>query len=399
MKERVRTLLLHASGAPRWERVVVDTLSAVLGVGRAAQWTASRLPAEWARSRLLRSLLGDGYGALSYVLDWRDAFTDAAELDVEVCNINDVLGFRRALGRIRDWALIVVLHSAAGDDISWLRRASPALQARRGRLVVFFGNEYALMKDKRAFARETGADFIVSQLPRSAAEWLYHDLDQSRLVLAPAALSPRLYRPSVGSRPVDIGFRGDRYSLAIGDTERVDFVERVMARAPALGLATDIQFGRYPRGEWSRFLGECKGIVGAESGTYYLERDDRTYDAVRRYLRQHPDVPFAEIYERFFKGYANPVSGKAISSRHFEPVGTKTCQILLEGEYNGILIADEHYVSVKRDLSDLDDALARFVDEGYRRAIAERAYEHVLARHTYGQRVKELLAVVLPAID
>ncbi len=88
------------------------------------------------------------------------------------------------------------------------------------------------------------------------------------------------------------------------------------------------------------------------------------------------------------------MSGKAISSRHFEPVGTKTCQILIEGHYNGVLVADEHYIAVRKDLSNIADAVQRFKDDGYRRAMVDRTYEHVMSAHTYRHRVEQLVAAV-----
>jgi spore maturation protein CgeB len=83
-----------------------------------------------------------------------------------------------------------------------------------------------------------------------------------------------------------------------------------------------------------------------------------------------------------------------VSSRHFEAIGAKTCQILLEGAYNGLLEPDVHYISVQKDMSDLDAALERFADPGERRRVADEAYEHVLARHTYAHRVAQLLDAV-----
>jgi len=49
---------------------------------------------------------------------------------------------------------------------------------------------------------------------------------------------------------------------------------------------------------------------------------------------------------------------------------------------------------VRRDHSNLEEAVRRFKDEGYGRAIAERAYEHVMANHTYAHRVRSVLAAV-----
>jgi len=101
------------------------------------------------------------------------------------------------------------------------------------------------------------------------------------------------------------------------------------------------------------------------------------------------------VFELFFARYSNPVSGKAISSRHFEPVGTKTCQILLEGDYNGILQADRDYISLSKDYSNIDDVVRRFRDDGYRSELVDHALEHVLAEHTYTHRVNRVLDEVL----
>jgi spore maturation protein CgeB len=59
-----------------------------------------------------------------------------------------------------------------------------------------------------------------------------------------------------------------------------------------------------------------------------------------------------------------------------------------------VLAPDEHYISVRKDRSNLDEAVRRFRDEGYRQTIVERAYEHVMANHTYAHRVRSVLAAV-----
>src|SRR5207248_3169827 len=115
----------------------------------------------------------------------------------------------------------------------------------------------------------------------------------------------------------------------------------------------------------------------------------------KAFEEKHPEASFEELHARFF---ASPtvdyVSGKALSSRHFEAIGTKTCQLLLEGHYNGILEPETHYIAVKKDLSDLDEAVERFRDASYREQIVERAFQHALGSHTYAHRVRTLLDAV-----
>jgi len=389
--ERIPTLIFRAQGVPNRKRVLFDSLMQLPPgplLERAARSILRRHPA-------LLSYLFGGYDSLSYVRDWQDAFSNAPSLDVHLCTITRLLEFRHALKRLKDYPLVVILHSAAGDNLALLRSAAASFQARRGKLLVFFGNEYNLMRDKIGFARQVGADYIASQLPKAAAEWLYAECAESRVLLAPGALSPRVYQPRPEPRPIHLGFRGARYGLWLGDVERTQVLDYFKDRATDLGLVADIEFTRYPREEWIVFLNRCQGTVGAESGTYYLEKDDHTMDAVQLYLRRHPAATFAEVFERFYQNYPNPVSGKAVSSRHFEPMGTKTCQILLEGDYNGILTADQHFLSLKKDFSNIEEVVGRFKDAPYRQALVERTYEYALANHTYQHRVNALLSQVL----
>src|SRR5436309_2602475 len=80
------------------------------------------------------------------------------------------------------------------------------------------------------------ADYIASQLPLPAARWLYSPSARSTIVPAPAALNLSVYRPTGGARPIDLGFRGDLYSFAIGDQERTEALRYFEERATALGL-------------------------------------------------------------------------------------------------------------------------------------------------------------------
>jgi hypothetical protein len=333
---------------------------------------------------------------LSYVADWRDAFRRARGLDVEVCNINNLVHYGRCLLGIRQYDLIIIGHTAAGDDMTVLSRTGRWFGRRRAKLVMFIGNEYDLLEEKIRFARSVEAEFVCSQLPIEAASYLYAECERSRILSMPHALNPAAYFPRRDvARDIDIGFVGDLYWPFVGDRERTELIEFFRAHATEMGLACDVRTERLSRDGWAAFLNRCKGVIGAESGTYYLNDRGRLLAAAREWnLNEKPNARFEEVYERFYRDQPRLVSGKSISSRHFEPIGTKTCQILLEGEYNGILKQDVHYISVKRDLSNIGDALRRFRDGACREAMVEETYDYVVAEHTYDHRVRTLLRTI-----
>jgi hypothetical protein len=390
MTERLKTLVLYANGAKR-QAVAIDTaLRGLLG------FNAERhLPERWLQNRIINRLFGRRYAYASYMDDWMEAFSQSSHLDVVLCNVSNLVEFRYHRRSIEDYPFVIILHSAAGDDLWLLSRTLHWFQRRRGKLLVFVGNEYDLLPAKIAFIRATQADYVGSQLPLDAAQWLYMEC-QAQVLSTPHALNPKVYCPDavsggIADRPIDIGFIGDPYPPFIGDTERTDVVRYFEKQGAVWGLQCDIRTQRLPRRDWSRFLNSCKGIIGAESGTYYLERTDETINAVQAYLRRHPNSSFAELHRKFFSNHPRPMSGKAISSRHFEPIGTQTCQILVEGRYNDILVADKHYIALKKDYSNIAEAVERFKDEVYRLKMANEAYEYVIDAHTYHHRVQAIL--------
>jgi hypothetical protein len=390
----VKTLYLDGNGVGRTIIFVDTVLRGVFG------YQNGDLPPKFLRNHpkanLVFAELREVNAPLSYIGDWRDAFLRSPRLDVQVCNINNLVHLSKCLLAIGRYDLIVVSHAAAGDDMTILSKIGRFLHRRRGKLVVFIGNEYDILDEKIAFMRETEAEYVCSQLPIEAARYLYAECERSQVVEMPHALNPQSYREIGGiERRMDIGFVGDIYWPFVGDRERTHLIEWFEANGAAAGLACDVRKQRMPREAWNLFLNGCKGIIGAESGTYYLNQRGRLLQRARAYnMFEKRDATFDDVFERFYRGQRREVSGKSISSRHFEPIGTKTCQVLLEGDYNGILRPDEHYIPIRRDLSDIGEAIAKFRDEGYRRKIVETAYEYAMAEHTYDHRVAHLLSMV-----
>jgi len=390
VSERPKALLLDANGF-HWKHIAADTT--VQGLLRVKDY--GTLPKSFSRVRILRGLT-PRYESLSYIGDWRQAFCESPALNARVCNITNLADYATCLLSIRQFDLVVVLHSAAGDSMSFLSKTAGWFRRRRGKLVVFIGNEYDLMAEKLDFLRASKADYVCSQLPLESARWLYGASGVTDVLPMPHALNPKVYYPPARSdRSIDLGFIGALYPFFIGDIERTRFIRDVQSFGAGWGLDCDIREHTVDREEWAAFLRRCKGGIGAESGSYYLDRRGEIIATAKAFLKEHPETSFDELFERFFKKPSvEHVSGKCISSRHFEAIGTGTCQILLEGQYNGILQAGEHFISVKKDLSNIDEAIRLFKDDAYRQEIAERAYEHVINGHTYAHRIRALLEAV-----
>lgn len=384
----------------------------------------------------------------SYYDDWRDAFCGSAEFD---CTVVNILGLEPArLSRmIEDFDAIIMLHSCNSDTLDYFSAIAPFLgDRRRAKLAIFAGNEYnspyVSMPDKVRLFRNSRADIVATQLLAEAGEFLYGENDY-RVISIPHALNPDAFQPGKldAQRRLDIGVKGYRYPAYLGDDDRNRIINCFQASADRLGLVVDIsEDRRLSREQWGAFLGDCRGTISTETGTWYLEKDDSLIldihaylkskrkglvisndGALRRLARFLPssvkevlwsrmrngpvkfeplddfNTPFEELYERYFRDAVRPpVYGKAVSSRHFDAIGTRTCQIMFRGRFNDILVADQHYIALEHDLTNLDEAIARFKDQRERKQIVDRAYDHVMDAHTHAHRVSMLFHELFEAV-
>jgi hypothetical protein len=205
------------------------------------------------------------------------------------------------------------------------------------------------------------------------------------------------------------------------------------------GWTVDISDKRFSSGKWSEYLARLDVTLSTEAGSFFTEPSDDLVKGILDYARglnQSVSIPVSgvvsdvlrhlpwqvrqwlrkvapsgvltndlrllqeanpdEILDRFFRDRDHsPVYTKALSSRHIEAASVGTPQLLLAGRYNDALIAGQHFISVKSDLSDLDSALTQLEDVEERRRIAESARSHVEQFHTLNHRIDSVIGALL----
>ena len=392
---------------------------------------------------------------VSYYDDWADAFSDALEFNVSRLNLYDLDSLDALKKTISDFELIICLHSTNAAGFKFLFPYISVLNKRRCQLMLFFGNElnYPIlgmrMQDKLHLLSVIKPDFVASQLPKESAIDLYQDSTNAEIIELPHALNPKCFNPKIEQRDrtIDIGVRSERYLPFMGNNDRneiIDFFESYQFHS-----SFNLDIGRawkdrFSRDGWANFLNNCKGTIATEAGSDFLEKDDQTVIAISEYVENRSEtknqflanrfrrvnsryrkylpyktivqmedylaarkwidnktsydhyytIGFDEIFDRFYRNYENARSGKCISSRHFDAIGCKTCQIMFPGHFNGILEAGKHYISLSKDFSNISDVMAAFNDDKTRQEIVDRAYDHVFENHTYRNRMNSLLSVV-----
>ena len=194
-----------------------------------------------------------------------------------------------------------------------------------------------------------------------------------------------------GPRTVDVAYRAWRPEFWLGRHAQLkgtiaDAFER---EAPRVGLSTDISVEADDTligDAWFRLLLRARWTIGVEGGASILDRDGTLQERTLAYVVDHPGADFAEVERACFPGLDGSLDLMAISPRHLEACATRTAQVLVEGEYNGVLEAGTHYVALRRDMSNLSDILAAMSNDVLRAQLADRAYADVVAsrRFEYG---------------
>lgn len=300
--------------------------------------------------------------------------------------------------------LVIILHSVFSNAPMLPDRVVDALGRLPQPKVYFIGNEYKLMPEKMAFCDRLGLSLLVSQSLSPDVHQLYRARLGCAVVGIPnTGLDDAVFRPTAPTdeRPIDLGYRAADAPMYIGHRERREIAEFVGARATAHGLRVDISLeaaDRLDEPGWAAFLNRCKGQLGSEAGGDYFDLEDRTRTQVNAFLEAHPGATFEEVSAVMFPPAHPHVPLRILSGRHVEAAGTKTAQVLLEGRYDGLFVADEHYIPVKRDFSDADEAIRKFTDRAYRAQVADRAYEFVRDQMTYARLIDRLTEAVAPIV-
>jgi hypothetical protein len=196
---------------------------------------------------------------------------------------------------------------------------------------------------------------------------------------AAAALSGRVVPHS--QRHYDIVYRAKKLPYWFGSHGQLKhrIAAVVLERAGDFGLTTDISTRPedtiYGAG-WLDFLMSGRAVIGSESGSSVLDARGEVQRQISRLLAEQPGLSFDEVDARMPSGW-DSYAFFAISPRHLEAVITKTAQVLVEGRYGGVLEPDRHYIPLRRDFSNLDEALERLRDVEAAEAMAERAYRDV----------------------
>tara|TARA_Y100001934_G_scaffold262361_1_gene336738 strand:+ start:449 stop:1696 length:1248 start_codon:yes stop_codon:yes gene_type:complete len=273
-------------------------------------------------------------------------------------------------------------------------------------------DEFTSMDILCEFIEEIGISFVFSVAPECEWPKIYKKVNREKVRFV-RSLTGYLDEKTVNywskkntvsnRRTLEIGYR----TVATAVWGRFNLMKALIAEVflketTARQLPVDIKVGveHFKMGDdWLDFLAQCRYTLGIEGGSRILDWDGSILQAVSSYLKDKPDATFEELaascvpIER--EGEINVV---AISPRHLEACMTRTGQILVEGEYNGILKPNIHYIPLKSDFSNINEVFERMNDESSRLRMVENAYQDIIKskKYSYSGMVQKVLDNAIP---
>jgi hypothetical protein len=190
-------------------------------------------------------------------------------------------------------------------------------------------------------------------------------------------------------RPLDIAYRAGWLPYRLGWRGQVKhrLAEALEPAAARAGLRADLSTaeGKLLFGDdWFNLLACARVVAGCESGASAMDPRGEVRALETSLRAADPDLSFQQFAARMPAGWDGHALG-SISPRHFEAALVGSAQLLVQGEYAGVLEPDVHYLPVRQDLTDIDAACERLGDTALVQRLAERAYRDLVAsgEHTY----------------
>lgn len=196
-------------------------------------------------------------------------------------------------------------------------------------------------------------------------------------------------------RAIDVGYRALRSNYIFGrhghvKTQVAEAFLAALPRHPRLTadirLTSDGYRNTITGNRWLAYLLNCRATIGCLGGSSLLDPDGTLRARTRAYVAAHPSADYDAVAAHCYPGQDGRIAAYLLGPRHLECAMTRTCQLLVEGDYHGVLEPGRDYIPVKADFSDVDAALDAAGDDALCRRIAAQCYDDVVRSGKYTYR-------------
>ena len=149
--------------------------------------------------------------------------------------------------------------------------------------------------------------------------------------------------------------------------------------------------------DWFKVLGNSKVTLATESGSTVFDINNNILFEINSLLGETPyrKCPYSKPPIYSFEQISNMVNLKRnevpnmgqISPKMFEAISLGTVLVMYEGEYYpGILKANIHYISLKKDYSNIEEVVSKIQDDVFLQNMADIAYKDIVDSGKYSYK-------------
>ncbi|CAM8410327.1 hypothetical protein MCEHALH13_00877 [Candidatus Methylopumilus universalis] len=346
----------------------------------------------------------DENSTLSYQHGWPNAMQQSTLFEVVHFNLHkmswlDRFDFARRLQKAKVQA-IILLHSTFSNQqnlrglVLWVVSRSSVPKA------YFIGNEYKHMPEKLLFAKKLGISLLLTQSNDNRVLSSYREALGCAVNFMPnTGIDTKIFysQNCFSKRSIDIGYRAYESSWYLGNDEKKEIADYFKAYAIKQGLIVDISLDpkdRFDAKNYANFLNNCRGQIGTEAGGDYFELTDITRNKVNHYLSHNKQASWTDVKLAFFDHYGPAIPMRIISGRQVEAAACMTVQILFDGKYGGFFQPDNHYISLNKNFSNINEVMLKFNDVDYCSRITANAYDVIMGEFTYETLAKKFHVLI-----
>ena len=107
---------------------------------------------------------------------------------------------------------------------------------------------------------------------------------------------------------------------------------------------------------------------------YYFKSKDEFEKLIREGLKISHD----EYHRKYLNKFEGTLKLRNFTPRIFEAIICKSCLVLVEGEYNGILKKDINYIPIKKDFSNIEEVYNKIRNFELCKKIADHNYKAII---------------------
>lgn len=271
------------------------------------------------------------------------------------------------------------------------------LKEYQGAKFLFLQDEYQRVNEVQKFLFDLSFDVLFTLVNKQILDLAYPDPKLRKLNKVPVLTAyvtdemKGLETIPIADRKIDVSYRSRRNDYWLGSLtyEKEWIAEQFVAHTKHRGLVLDISIEEEDRiygQNWLNLLTNSRAVLGTESGASIWDFDRSAEIKTKKYLKQHKNASFEEVYQNVLKDIDGKIVYSAISPRVFEAAATKTPMIMFPGYYSGVCQPDKHYILLQKDFSNLEEVLCKLKDIDYLQFLANNTFNDLILSDKYSQQ-------------